>query len=51
MNEIKMIPLIRLGYKSGTFWINQGLHFSKSDPNSQYSGGKLHTWQYNTRTG
>jgi len=49
--KIKKVPLRRLGYRSGTFWINQGLHFSKSDPNSQYSGGKLHTPQYSIRTG
>ena len=52
LNFLKiLIPLRRSGYRSGKFWINQGLHLSKSGPNSQYSGGKEHTGQYTTRTG
>lgn len=45
------VPLRRSGYNSGAFLINQGLHFSKSGPNSQYSAGREHIEQYRTRTG
>ena len=43
--------LRRSGQRFGVFWINHGLHFLKSGPNSQYSTGNLQTPQQSTRTG
>lgn len=47
----KVQPLTRSGQSSGAFLTNQGLHFWKSGPNSQYSAGRLQIGQQRTRKG